>query len=151
MSDFGTEQLRSQHFVKRSFHYQCLDLKYIAPKRIVTNKLKLIIYDIRLKNLHSFKDLISLDASILKELEATVTILSAVSQKVTQVQYPYIGVCYVTHSSQPNFRPIIDHYIISIRILEINKYNTLKIKKNKHKEKCKKATKRAYATQDCHV
>ena len=39
VSDFGTEQLRSQHFVKRSFHYQCLDLKYIAPKRIVTNKL----------------------------------------------------------------------------------------------------------------
>ena len=38
VSDFGTEQLRSQHFVKRSFHYQCLDLKYIAPKRIVTNK-----------------------------------------------------------------------------------------------------------------
>ena len=37
-SDFGTEQLRSQDFVKRSFHYQCLDLKYIAPKRIVTNK-----------------------------------------------------------------------------------------------------------------
>ena len=116
VSDFGTKQLRSQHFVKRLFHYQCLDLKYIAPKRIVTNKLKLIfIYDIRLKNLHSFKDLISLDASILKELEATVTILSAVSQKVTQVQYPYIGVCYVTHSSQPNFRPIIGHYIIFIR------------------------------------
>ena len=111
---------------------------------------KLIIYDVR-QNLHSFKDLISLDASILKELEATVTILSAVSQKVTQVQYPYIGVCYATHSSQPNFRPIIDHYIISIRILDINKYNTLKIKKNKHKEKCKKATKRAYATQDYHV
>ena len=103
MSDFGTEQLRSQHFVKRSFHYRCLDLKYIAPKRIVTNKLKLIIYDIRLKNLQSFKDLISLDASILKELEATVTILSAVSQKVTQVQYPYIGVCYVTHS---NHKPL---------------------------------------------
>ena len=38
VSDFGTEQLRSQDFVKRSFHYQCLDLKYIAPKRIVTNK-----------------------------------------------------------------------------------------------------------------
>ena len=38
VSDFETEQLRSQHFVKRSFHYQCLDLKYIAPKRIVTNK-----------------------------------------------------------------------------------------------------------------
>ena len=66
-------------------------------------------------NLHSFKDLISLDASILKELEATVIILSAVSQKVTQVQYPYFGVCYVTHSSQPNFRPITGYYIISIR------------------------------------
>ena len=38
VSDFETEQLRSQHFVKRSFHYQCLDLKYIAAKRIVTNK-----------------------------------------------------------------------------------------------------------------
>ena len=50
--------------------------------------------------------------TILKDLEATVTSLSAVSQKVTQVQY--IGVCYVTHSSQPNFRPIIGHYIIFI-------------------------------------
>ena len=69
VSDFGTKQLRSQHFVKRLFHYQCLDLKYIAPKRIVTNKLKLIfIYDIRLKNLHSFKDLISLDASIFERI-----------------------------------------------------------------------------------
>ena len=38
VSDFGTEQLGPQHFVKRSFHYQCLELKYIAPKRIVTNK-----------------------------------------------------------------------------------------------------------------
>ena len=37
-SDFGTKKLWSQHFVKRSFHYHCLDLKYIAPKRIVTNK-----------------------------------------------------------------------------------------------------------------
>ena len=36
--DFGTEQLRSQHFVKRSFHYQRLDLKYIATEIIVTNK-----------------------------------------------------------------------------------------------------------------
>ena len=44
-----------------------------------------MIYDIRL-NLHSFMDLISLDASIFKELEATVIILPAVSQKVTQVQ-----------------------------------------------------------------
>ena len=38
VSDFGTKKLWSQHFVKRSFHYHCLDLKYIAPKRIVTNK-----------------------------------------------------------------------------------------------------------------
>ena len=37
-SDFGTEQLRSQHFVKRSFPYQCLDLKYIGTEIIVTNK-----------------------------------------------------------------------------------------------------------------
>ena len=66
----------------------------------------------------------SLDASILKELQATVIILSAVSQKVTQVQYPYIGVCYVTHSSQPNFIPIIGHYKSPL-----DKYNTLKINK----------------------
>ena len=38
VSDLGTEQLRSKHFVKRSFDYQCLELKYIDPKRIVTNK-----------------------------------------------------------------------------------------------------------------
>ena len=38
VADLGTEQLRSQHFPKRSFHYQCLALKYIAPKRIVTNR-----------------------------------------------------------------------------------------------------------------
>ena len=114
VSDLGTEQLRSQHFVKRSFHYQCLDLNYIAPIKELLPISKLIIYDIRL-NLRSFKDLISLDASILKELEATVTILSAVSQKVTQVQYPKLGVCYVTHSSQPNFRPIIGPCVISIR------------------------------------
>ena len=90
---------------------------------------KLIIYDIRL-NLHSFKDLISLDASILKELEDTVTSLSAVSQRVTQVQYPYTGVCYVTHSSQPNFRPIIGDYIISNRY-----YKSINIIINKNKQK----------------
>ena len=50
-------------------------------------------------NLHSFMDLISFDASILKKLEAFVTSLSAVSQKVTQVQYSVKGVRYVTHSS----------------------------------------------------
>ena len=44
-------------------------------------------------------DLISFDASILKELEAFVTSLSAVSQKVTQVQHSVKGVRYVTHSS----------------------------------------------------
>ena len=37
-SEFGTKMLWSQHFVKKAFHYHCLDLKYIAPKRIVTNK-----------------------------------------------------------------------------------------------------------------
>ena len=38
VSDFGTKKLWSQHFVKKAFHYHCLDLKYIAPKRFVTNK-----------------------------------------------------------------------------------------------------------------
>ena len=94
---FWNKKLWSQHFVKRSFHYHCLDLKYIAPKRFVTNRY-MTVQMIRL-NLHSFMDLISFDASILKELEAFVTSLSAVSQKVTQVQYSVKGVRYATHGS----------------------------------------------------
>ena len=97
VSDFGTKMLWSQHFVTKAFHYHCLDLKYIAPKRFVTNKY-MTVQMIRL-NLHSFMDLISFDASILKELKAFVASLSAVSQKVTQVQYSVKGVRYVTHSS----------------------------------------------------
>lgn len=37
-SDFGTKMLWRKHFVKKAFHYHCLDLKYVALKRIVTNK-----------------------------------------------------------------------------------------------------------------
>ena len=37
-SDLGTKLLWRKHFVKKAFHYHCLDSKYVALKRIVTNK-----------------------------------------------------------------------------------------------------------------
>ena len=37
-SDLGTKLLWRKHFVKKAFHYHCLDLKYEALKIIVTNK-----------------------------------------------------------------------------------------------------------------
>ena len=80
VSDFGTKKLWSQHFVKRSFHYHCLDLKYIAPKRFVTNKYMTLGWTYTASWIWF---------PLMRPFwrEDFVTSLSAVSQKVTQVQY----------------------------------------------------------------